>query len=178
MDRQLEKSVKQWSGILLAIVSYYIIHEGTHFLLAMILGVFEEIRFAGIWGIQIVTTEGSLSGMNLALFSGLSSIVTILIGYILALHPSIYKIKNKNILIGIYYITLCFLLLDPLYMSLLSKFIGGGGDLNGITTGLGTSDIPFRILFGIILIINILLFKNKVCSRYNRIFKENKNINK
>ena len=88
MDRQLEKSVKQWSGILLAIVSYYIIHEGTHFLLAMILGVFEEIRFAGIWGIQIVTTEGSLSGMNLALFSGLSSIVTILIGYILALHPS------------------------------------------------------------------------------------------
>ena len=34
-----------------------------------------------------------------------------------------YKIKNKNILIGIYYIVLCFLLLDPLYMSILSKFI-------------------------------------------------------
>ena len=95
------------------------------------------------------------------------------IGYILAFHPSIYKIKNKNILIAIYYITLCFLLLDPLYMSILSKFIGGGGDLNGIITGLKTSDIPFRIIFGIILIINILLFKNKVCPKYNRIFKEN-----
>ena len=139
----------------------------------MILGVFEKILFVGIWGIQIVTTEGSLNGINLALFSGLSSIVTILIGYILAFHPSIYKIKNKNILIAIYYITLCFLLLDPLYMSILSKFIGGGGDLNGIITGLKTSDIPFRIIFGIILIINMMLFKNKVCPKYNRIFKEN-----
>ena len=173
MERKLEKSVKQWLGVFIAIVSYYIIHEGTHLLLALILGVFEKIRFVGIWGIQIVTTEGSLNGINLALFSGLSSIVTISIGYILAFHPSIYKIKNKNILIAIYYITLCFLLLDPLYMSILSKFIGGGGDLNGIITGLKTSDIPFRIIFGIILIINILLFKNKVCTKYNRIFKEN-----
>ena len=171
MKRQLEKSVKQWLGIFIAIVSYYIIHEGTHLLLALILGVFEKIRFVGILGIQIVTTKGSLNGINLALFSGLSSIVTILIGYILAFHPSVYKIKNKNILIGIYYITLCFLLLDPLYMSILSKFIGGG-DLNGIITGLKTSDIVFRIVFGIILIINMLLFKNKVCPRYNRIFKK------
>ena len=101
MERKLEKSVKQWLGVFIAIVSYYIIHEGTHLLLALILGVFEKIRFVGIWGIQIVTTEGSLNGINLALFSGLSSIVTILIGYILAFHPSIYKIKNKNILIGV-----------------------------------------------------------------------------
>ena len=137
MGRELEKSVKQWLGVFIAIVSYYIIHEGTHLLLALILGVFEKILFVGIWGIQIVT---------------------ILIGYILAFHPSIYKIKNKNILIGIYYIVLCFLLLDPLYMSILSKFIGGGGDLNGIITGLKTSDIPFRIIFGIILFINIILF--------------------
>ena len=60
MGRELEKSVKQWLGVFIAIVSYYIIHEGTHLLLALILGVFEKIRFVGIWGIQIVTTEGSL----------------------------------------------------------------------------------------------------------------------
>lgn len=172
MERQLEKSVKQWLGVFLAIVSYYIVHEGTHLLLALLLEVFKKIRFVGFLGIQIVTTEGSLSGVNLALFSALSSIVTILIVYILAFHPSIYKIKNKHILIGIYYITLCFLLLDPLYMSILSKFIGGG-DLNGITTGLGASDMPIRIIFVIILIVNMLLFKNRVCPKYNRIFKEN-----
>ena len=173
MERQIKKSLKQWLGVFLAIVSYYIIHEGTHLLLALFFGAFEEVRFVGFLGIQIVTTEGSLSGANLALFSGLSSIVTLLIGYILAFHPSIYKIKNKNMLIGIYYITLCFILLDPLYISILSKFISGGGDLNGITTGLGLSAIPLRIVFGIILVVNILLFKNKVCPKYNSIFKEN-----
>ena len=42
MGRELEKSVKQWLGVFIAIVSYYIIHEGTHLLLALILGVFEN----------------------------------------------------------------------------------------------------------------------------------------
>ena len=27
MERELEKSVKQWLGVFIAIVSYYIIHE-------------------------------------------------------------------------------------------------------------------------------------------------------
>ena len=110
MERKLEKSVKQWLGVFIAIVSYYIIHEGTHLLLALILGVFEKIRFVGIWGIQIVTTEGSLNGINLALFSGLSSIVTISIGYILAFHPSIYKIDCQykcNTLCLCYHEDLC-----------------------------------------------------------------------
>lgn len=80
--------------------------------------------------------------------------------------------KNKNILIALYYITLCFMILDTLYISILSLFIGGGGDLNGIVTGFGTSDIPFRIVFGIISIINIILFKNRVAPKYKEIFKE------
>lgn len=173
MHRKVEKSVKQWVGIFLAITSYYVVHEGTHLLLALLFGVFERIRFVGILGVQIVTIDGSLNGIKLALFSILSSIVTIVVGYILAFNPRMYKIKNKNILIGIYYIILCFLILDPLYMSILSKFIGGGGDLNGVIVGLGVSDIPFRIMFAIILIVNIVLFKNKVCPKYNKIFKEN-----
>ena len=48
----------------------------------------------------------------------------------------------------------------------------GGGDLNGIAVGLSVSDMPFRIVFGIILIVNTLLFKNKVVTRYNEIFKK------
>ena len=98
MKGQLEKSMKKWLGVFLAIISYYIVHEGIHLLLALMFGVFEKVRFVGIWGIQIVTTEGSLNGVNLALFSGLSSMVTVLIGYILVFNSSIYKINNKNIL--------------------------------------------------------------------------------
>jgi hypothetical protein len=172
MERDIQKSIKLWTGLFIAIISYYIVHEGVHLLLALLFGVFERIRFVGLWGVQIVTTEGGLAGIKLAVFSGLSSIVTVIIGYILAFSPSTYKVKNKNILIAIYYITLCFMILDPLYISILSLFIGGGGDLNGIVTGLGTSDISFRIVFGIISIISIILFKKRVAPKYKEIFKE------
>ena len=172
MERDIRKSIKLWTGVFIAIISYYIVHEGMHLLLALLFGVFEKIRFVGIWGVQIVTNEGALEGVKLALFSGVSSIVTVILGYILAFSSSIYKIKNKNVLIAIYYITLCFMILDPVYLSILSLFIGGGGDLNGIITGLGTSAIPFRIIFGIISIVNIVLFKNKIAPKYKEIFKE------
>jgi hypothetical protein len=167
------KSIKQWTGVFIAIICYYIIHEGTHLLLALLFGVFERIRFVGIWGIQIVTDSG-LDGIRLALFSILSSIVTISIGYILAFSPYIYKLKNRALLIAFYYITLCFMLLDPIYISVLTLFIGGGGDLNGITTGLQTSDIPFRIIFGSIAILNIFLFIKKVSKQYKFIFSKPK----
>ena len=108
MERKLEKSVKQWLGVFIAIVSYYIIHEGTHLLLALIL----SKNFCRYMRIQIVTE----------IISGLSSIVTISIGYILAFHPSIYKIKNKNILIAIYYITLCFLYLTLIYVNIIKVY--------------------------------------------------------
>lgn len=171
MNKKLEKSLKQWLAIFISIISYYIVHEGTHLLFALFYNVFERIRIVGIWGVQIVTTAGALNGIKLALFSGVSSIVTILIGYILAFNLNIFKIKNKNILIILYYITLCFLVLDPLYISILAGYFGGG-DLNGVTTGLSISSLPFRILFGLILIINIMLFKNKVAPNYSKIFKQ------
>lgn len=170
MQKRMLKSIKQWSGILAAIISYYIVHEGTHLLLALFLGVFERIRFVGIWGIQIVINDGELEGISMALFSGLSSVVTILIGYILAFSPYVYKLKNRAVLIALYYITLCFMVLDPIYISILSLFVGGGGDLNGITLGLQTSDIPFRIIFGSLAILNIILFIKKVSKQYKSIF--------
>ncbi|WP_010247667.1 hypothetical protein [Acetivibrio cellulolyticus] len=170
MKNRMLKSIKQWAGILTAIISYYIVHEGTHLLLALLFGVFERVRFVGIWGIQIVINDRGLEGISMALFSGLSSIVTILIGYILAFSPYVCKLKSRSILISLYYITLCFMILDPIYISVLSLFVGGGGDLNGITFGLQTSDIPFRIIFGSIAILNIILFYKRVSKQYKIIF--------
>ncbi len=170
MKGRMLKSMKQWIGVFIAIICYYIVHEGTHLLLALSFDVFERIRFVGIWGIQIVTDKG-LDGIRLALFNGLSSIATILIGYILALSPIVFKLKSRALLIAFYYITLCFMLLDPIYISVLSLFVGGG-DLNGITTGLQTSDIPFRIIFGSIAILNIFLFIKRVSKQYKCIFSE------
>jgi len=39
--------------------------------------------------------DRGLDGMDLALFNGLSSVVTIISGYILALSPHVYKLKTE-----------------------------------------------------------------------------------
>ena len=50
----MSKRMRQYLGILAALVSYYAVHEGAHLAYACAIGVFEKIRFLGL-GIQIVT---------------------------------------------------------------------------------------------------------------------------
>ena len=53
-----------------------------------------------------------------------------------------------------YYITIAMLLIDPLYLSLLYGFFGGG-DMNGIS--LLIPEVVARSMYRIILIINIIV---------------------
>ena len=48
----MSKKTRQYIGLLSAIIAYYIIHEGAHFVYALITGVFKEIKFMGL-GMQI-----------------------------------------------------------------------------------------------------------------------------
>ena len=54
-----------------------------------------------------------------------------------------------------YYITIAMLIIDPLYLSILCHFFGGG-DMNGIV--LFIPEIFARIIYGLILVFNIILF--------------------
>ena len=66
-----------------------------------------------------------------------------------------------------YYITIAMLLIDPLYLSILCVFFGGG-DMNGIA--LLFPEWAVRIFFGVMLVIHCLLFWRIVLPRYNRAF--------
>ena len=48
----MSKRTRQYLGILAAVVGYYLIHEGAHFLYALLTGVFKQIKFMGL-GVQI-----------------------------------------------------------------------------------------------------------------------------
>lgn len=172
MKQRAHSNLKKWTAIFITIIVYYVIHEGAHLILALCYDVFERIRIVGLWGVQIVTTDGELLGYRLAVFSGISSIVTIAIGYLLyVLTPQILKLRTKSFIILMYYITACFLLLDPIYISILSSFIGGGGDINGILTGLGIPEVPIRIVFGCIALLNVFLFTRKISPQYTKLFR-------
>lgn len=41
----MSKKVRQYIGILAAVIAYYLIHEGAHLLYALFTGVFRQIKF-------------------------------------------------------------------------------------------------------------------------------------
>ena len=157
--------VRKYVYFLLAGITYLIIHEGVHIIQAQIFGIYEGIRLRTL-GVEIIITQPlKIEGFKLAVFSGLSSLVTVLIGYILLVSShKILKSNNQPVKNYIYYVTFVFLLLDPIYISMLSFVVGG--DINGIALGL---NIPYMFVRGICFIIavfNTYLVYNKLFPAY------------
>ena len=82
---------------------------------------------------------------------------------------SICKIKSKSVRASLYYITITLLMLDPLYLSIICGFVGGG-DMNGIK--LIFPEIAVRAMSGVLFIINGFLFWKKVLPSYKIAFSE------
>ena len=85
----------------------------------------------------------------------------------IALIGKIAKISSKVFKACAYYITIAMLLIDPFYLSVLCGFFGGG-DMNGIK--LLIPEIAARIIYGIILITNVLVFIKVVLPKYKVAF--------
>ncbi len=164
----MNKRARQYIGILSAVAVYYIIHEGAHFICALIMGVFKQINFMGL-GIQIDVHNTSMTELQMGVFCLVGAISTLVVGYALVMFcGKICKVQNKLFKAVMYYITIALLLLDPVYLSVLCGFFGGG-DINGIA--LLIPQLYARIGFGILLIINGLLFWKVILPKYTAAFK-------
>lgn len=126
----MSKRTRQYIGILAALAAYYLVHEGAHLLYALFTGVLKQINFMGL-GVQIDVYAEHMTNMQLGIFCLVGALATFCIGYLLAaLARSICRAHSKLLRAVLYYITIAFLLLDPLYLSILCGFFGGG-DMNG-----------------------------------------------
>ena len=163
----MSKRARQYIGILAAVAAYYFIHEGAHLLVALFAGVFKQIKFMGL-GVQIDVYAERMTNMQLGAFCFAGAFATFCVGYLLtALAKKICHAKSKLFRAIFYYITIALLLLDPLYLSLLCGFFGGG-DMNGISLLL--PEWMARVGFGVLLVVNGLVFWKKVLPVYNRSF--------
>ena len=163
----MNKRVRQYVGLLSAIIAYYLIHEGAHFIYALFTGVFKQINFMGL-GMQIDIYSERMTQAQLGVFCLIGSVATLLFAYILiALIGKIAKISSKVFKACAYYITIAMLLIDPLYLSVLCGFFGGG-DMNGIKFLI--PEVAVRIIYGIILITNALAFTKVVLPKYKVAF--------
>ena len=165
----MSKRFRQYIGILTAVIIYYFVHEGAHLLTALYYGVFKGINFMGL-GMQIDVYAERLTDTQLGLFCLAGPVATLLFGWVLILLAKrICTSKSKLFKAVMWYVSLAFLIIDPLYMSVLCGFFGGG-DMNGITLLL--PEVAARILFGVILVINGLLFWKVILPKYKMAFSE------
>ena len=163
----MSKRTRQYIGILAALAAYYLVHEGAHLVYALLTGVFRQINFMGL-GVQIDVCAEHMTNTQLGIFCLVGTLATLCAGYLLTvLTKNICRIGSKLLRAMFYYITIAFLLLDPLYLSVLCGFFGGG-DMNGIARL--CPEWIARCLFGVLLLINGLVFWRRVLPIYKRSF--------
>ena len=161
------KRVRQYIGILAAVAAHYSVHEGAHLLCAVFLGSFRQIRFMGI-GMQVDVYAERMTDGEMALFCIAGAVATLFAGIVLAALAGKISHKKSTLLRAVmYYITVSLLLLDPLYLSILCGFFGGG-DMNGIR--LLCPEWIARSVFAGLLIVNAWVFWKRVLPVYRESF--------
>ena len=134
---------------------------------ALFTGVFRQIKFMGL-GVQVDIFRERMTDTQLGIFCLVGAVATFCIAYLLtALAKKIGTIESKLLRAVLYYITIALLLLDPLYLSLLCGLFGGG-DMNRIA--LLVPEWAARSGFGVLLLINGLVFWKRVLPVYSRSF--------
>ena len=163
----MSKRLRQYIGIIAALAAYYLVHEGAHLIYALLCGVFRQIKFMGL-GVQIDVCSERMTDAQMGIFCIVGVVATFCAAYLLtAFAWKICKLQSKLLRAVCYYITIAFLLLDPLYLSLLCGFFGGG-DMNGIA--LLCPELAARILSGVLLIVNGIVFWRCVLPMYKKSF--------
>jgi len=164
----MNKRIRQYLGLLSAVVAYYVVHEGAHLLYALGIGVFRRIRFLGL-GVQIDVYAEYMTDLQMGVFCVLGAVATTLVAWALsAAAGKITKSSFKVLKACLYYCTAVLLLLDPLYLSVLYSFVGGG-DMNGIALLL--PEMTARLIFGVLLAVNSILFFKIVLPAYRKSFE-------
>ena len=165
----MSKRARQYTGILAAVIIYYIIHEGAHLLSALYLGVFKQINFMGL-GIQVDVYNTQMTDVQMGVFCLSGAAATLLAGWLLVLLcKHICAGQSKAFRAVMWYTSLIMLLLDPLYLSVLCGFFGGG-DMNGIA--LLFPEAAARIGFAILGAVNGTVVWRYLLPKYNRSFAE------
>lgn len=165
----MNKQIRQYVGILVAVITYYLVHEGAHFLSAVCFGVFRQIKFMGI-GMQIDVYAEKMTDLQMGIFNLMGAVAAFAAAWLLvALRKKICMVKSSLFRAAAYYVTMVMLFLDPVYLSVLCGFFGGG-DMNGISLLL--PEVMARILFAVVGILHIMVFVKLILPVYQSSFEK------
>ena len=165
----MSKRFRQYSGILAAVIAYYFVHEGAHLVTALYYDVFRQINMMGL-GVQIDVYAQRMTDTQLGIFCLAGAVSTLLFGWLLiVLAKKICRAKSRLFKAVMWYVTLAILLIDPVYLSILCGFFGGG-DMNGIR--LLVPETPVRIVFALIGMIHGITIRKYLLPEYTKAFQK------
>ncbi len=165
-------NIRKWSALALAAVLYFVVHEGAHWQYAVSVGAFRRINIIGGIGIQIEPVREAMSDVEFGIFNLVASVATLAAGYaLLALTPKFLTLRSDYARAVAYFTTIVFLVLDPLYLCLLSLLVGGG-DMNGIV--MLAPEIAVRLAASLIAAMNIFIVIKYVVPLYRSAYNKNK----
>ncbi len=159
--------MKRWLTFLFAGLVLLTVHEGTHALMAMLYGEYEAFHVRPI-GFEVTfrTAVDERSGIQWAIISGASNLVTLLMGYLLLVFGArLARLRSGFLRATTFYLTMLSLLADPFNLSI-GPFIYGG-DANGIAVGLGINRYLIQFIFLVVLLVNRELVAQKLFPMYN-----------
>ena len=121
-------------------------------------------------GMQIDAYTERLTNTQLGIFCLVGAVSTLIFGWVLiALAKKICNAKSKVFKSIMWYVSLAILLIDPLYLSVLCSFFGGG-DMNGIK--LLFPEIAVRIVFAVIGIVHSFVIWKHLLPEYKKAFQQ------
>lgn len=159
--------MRKWLAFVLALVVLATIHEVIHALVAAMYDEYEGFHIRPL-GFEVTYNTDVIerSGIQWAFISGASNLATVSMGYVLLLLGERFARSSTSFLkLGIFYLTLLFLLVDPFNCSI-GPFIYGG-DADGIAVGLGISRYVVQCIFFLLLLLNRELLAQKLFPTYN-----------
>ena len=137
-------------------------------MVALHYGVFRKINFMGL-GIQIDVYAEHMTDIQMGFFCLAGAVATLVCGWLLILlAKKICRAKSEVFRAVMWYVSLGILLLDPLYLSVLCGFFGGG-DMNGIK--LLMPEAAARVLFGILGVLHGAVIRKYLLSVYRASFE-------
>ena len=172
-NMDIKRSLRKWVAVFIVFASYLIVHEGTHWIYTMHLGVFKQFFFNYV-GVGLDIDLERMTDTQWGICALLGSLSTVVVAYILlAFINKIVVLKSVFLRAIGYYITIGFLFADPIYMSILYPYVGGG-DMNGIR--LLIPEMVARVIFGIILAVNLIIIWKIVYPKYTKAYQMTKKI--
>ena len=166
----MKRNIRKWSALIIAIILYFVVHEGAHFLYAASTDTFRRINFMWI-GVQIETFSERLSEIQLGILCLLGPAAAVLYGYALVLAARlIARSQSKLFRAAAYYTSIVLLMTDPLYLSVVYPFVGGG-DMNGIA--LIFPETAVRVVAGMMAAANVLLIIKYLLPIYREAYQRN-----